>query len=173
MHAIANLPKKKKELYAAIELRYLCLHERREVRFRRIRDDRPTYYSQCVHCGNAGQAVSVLDGKRKTTGKPIPDFDYELEDKRRKAKSAEYSAVMLKLRKEFELLYPDYLQSAEWQEKRIPVMERANGKCEVCELNEATDVHHNTYDRLGEELPEDLSAVCSFCHNVLHGRIKL
>lgn len=173
MHAIANLSNKKKTLYAAIELRYLCTHEHREVRFRRIANGRPSYYRQCVHCGNAGQAVSARDAERKAAGTPIPDFDYELEDKRRNAKSAEYSAAMLELRKEFDLLYEDYLRSAEWQEKRIPVMERAKGKCEVCELNEATDVHHNTYDRLGAELPEDLNAVCSFCHNVLHGRIRL
>ncbi len=173
MHAIANLPKKKKALYAAIELRYLCTHERREVRFRRIADGRPSYYRQCVHCGNAGQAVSSRDAEKEAAGKPIPDFDYKLEEKRRKAKSAEYSAVMLELRKEFNSLYEDYLRSAEWQEKRSPVMEHAKGKCEVCESNEATDVHHNTYERLGAELPEDLSAVCNFCHNVLHGRIKL
>lgn len=113
------------------------------------------------------------DAESEATRKPIPDFDYELEEKRRKAKSAEYSAAMLELRKEFDLLYEDYLRSDEWQEKRIPILGRAKGKCEVCELNEATDVHHNTYERVGAELQEDLSAVCNFCHKVLHRRIKL
>lgn len=173
MHAIANLPKKKKALYAAIKLRYLCIHEHREVRFRRIADGRPSHYRQCVHCGNAGQAVSARDAEKEAAGKPLPNFDYELEDKHRKAKSAEYSTTILELRKEFDSLYEDYLRSTEWQEKRISVMERAKGKCEVCETNEATDIHHNTYDRLGAELPEDLNAVCNFCHKVLHGRIKL
>ncbi len=173
MNAIERLREKKKELHAEIERRFACEHQHRELRFRLTADNRPAYYRQCTNCGHAGQAVSARDAKREAAGKPIPDFDYEIEEKRRKGKSDEYSSVSLELKQEFRLMHEDYLCSNQWQQKRIQVLERAKGKCEVCELNDATDIHHNTYDRFGEEPLEDLEAVCDFCHKVLHGRIKL
>jgi hypothetical protein len=173
MNAIERLREKKKKLHAEIERRYACEHPSRELRFRLTVDKRPAYYRQCVVCGHAGQAVSAREAKRETAGKAISDFDYEAEEKRRKAKSDEYSFVSLELKQEFRLMYEDYLRSDQWKQKRTPVLERAKGKCEVCELNDATDIHHNTYDHFGEEPLKDLDAVCDFCHKVLHGRIKL
>lgn len=172
MHAIANLPEKKKALYADIEVRYRCLHERRELRLRQIADSRSAYYRQCVTCGHAGQAISAVNAEKQASGQPIPEFDYLLEQRRRSEKSNEYAAVRQILKSAFDALYPDYLRSQEWLAKRQPVMERANGVCEECRMNEATDIHHKTYDRVGAEPPEDLSAVCRLCHNCLHGRIE-
>jgi hypothetical protein len=173
MSAIENLREKKKRLHDAIERRYACEHQHRELRARLTADKRPSYYRQCVHCGHAGQAVSAQIAKKEAAGNSIPIFDYEAEEKRHKAKSDEYSYVSLQLNQEFRLLHEDYLRSAQWQEKRIQVLQRANGICEICELNEATDIHHNSYDHFGAEPLEDLDAVCTFCHKVLHGKIKL
>lgn len=173
MNAIENLREKKKKLHAAIERRYACEHQHRELRFRLIADNRPSYYRQCTYCGHAGQAISAREAKNEAAGRSIPDFDYEAEEKHRKAKSDEYSSVSVELNQEFRLLHEDYLRSVQWQQKRIQVLERANGKCEICELNDATDIHHNSYDSFGAEPLEDLNAVCDFCHKVLHGRIKL
>jgi hypothetical protein len=173
MNAIEKLREKKKKLHAEIERRYVCEHQRRGLRFRLAADNRPTYYRQCIKCGHAGQAVSAREAKKETAGKAIPDFDYEAEEKRRKTKCDEYSFVSLELKQEFRLMYEDYLRSDQWKQKRIQVLERAKGKCEVCKLSDATDIHHNTYDSFGEEPLGDLDAVCDFCHKVLHGRITL
>ena len=67
--------------------------------------------------------------------------------------------------------YGSYLKSAEWFHKRTLVLIRAEWICEVrwC-LNLAQDVHHLTYDRLGNEKLEDLKAVCRWHHTLIHGR---
>jgi hypothetical protein len=65
--------------------------------------------------------------------------------------------------------YALYLGSAEWAAKRQEVLARAREGhpfpvCESCAVNPATEVHHLSYGRLGNEPPEDLMAVCGTCH---------
>ena len=54
--------------------------------------------------------------------------------------------------------------SSRWQVLRAQAMLRARGICEVCGDRVATQVHHVTYERLGNERPNDLLALCSGCH---------
>jgi 5-methylcytosine-specific restriction endonuclease McrA len=61
-------------------------------------------------------------------------------------------------------------------ETRVAVLERANEHCEYCGCFIATgftvclELHHLTYDRAyGNELPEDLMALCRDCHAGKHG----
>src|SRR5262245_9907301 len=47
----------------------------------------------------------------------------------------------------------------------------ARGCCQVCGRKfpypfYGLEVHHNTYERLGNELPSDLIALCSGCHAI-------
>lgn len=58
----------------------------------------------------------------------------------------------------------DYMESAEWQLARAPVLKRAGGRCERCGRRARLDVHHKTYVRRGHELPTDLVALCRRCH---------
>lgn len=60
--------------------------------------------------------------------------------------------------------YQKYIMSDEWVEKRAGAIARAGGRCEVCRHARATQAHHLTYARLGDERPEDLQAVCVSCH---------
>jgi 5-methylcytosine-specific restriction endonuclease McrA len=64
--------------------------------------------------------------------------------------------------------YREYLASADWQVKRADAIERAGYRCEVCGLPWGLEVHHKTYERLGNELPEDLACLCWGCHRGLH-----
>lgn len=94
--------------------------------------------------------------------------------------------------------YEEYLRSDEWKRKRDAVMQRAMqsfmpaspvirrtvdryGRViksialehrPICEndgcSNEATDVHHLTYKRLGKEQLDDLQALCRKCHEQKH-----
>lgn len=43
------------------------------------------------------------------------------------------------------------------------VVVRANGCCEICGTRAALDFHRTTHERLGEETPGDVLAVCSRC----------
>ena len=63
--------------------------------------------------------------------------------------------------------YHRYILSDEsWADRRRLVMVRAGGLCERCHLQPAIDVHHLTYDSLGEEPLTDLQALCAGCHRV-------
>lgn len=69
--------------------------------------------------------------------------------------------------------YAAYLCSPEWGKLRRFVVERSLGLCERCRLNKLDHVHHLTYIRKYNELPEDLSAVCRGCHEFVHGRVGI
>lgn len=52
--------------------------------------------------------------------------------------------------------YADYLQSQEWRATRKVALERAGNRCQVCGYRGRNlDVHHNTYDNIGNERPEE------------------
>lgn len=63
--------------------------------------------------------------------------------------------------------YNDYLASDHWRGFRRMVLAREK-RCAVCKQR-ATVVHHKTYERIGHELYTDVEAMCSNCHDLLHG----
>lgn len=69
--------------------------------------------------------------------------------------------------------YLEYLNSKEWKNKKSKVINRAKAFCEGCgETNKPLEVHHLTYDRIGDELLTDLVAFCPDCHSKAHGKTK-
>lgn len=61
--------------------------------------------------------------------------------------------------------YEEYLKTPKWREKARLVLRRAGGRCEGCLLADATQVHHLTYERVGDEMLFDLVAICKPCHD--------
>ncbi|KAA3654980.1 MAG: hypothetical protein DWQ11_02920 [Proteobacteria bacterium] len=163
--------KVKQELAQAIEQRFQCEHDERQLRLRTIADGRRAYYRQCVRCGHAGNAVSARAALRDLAGNSQPPlFDDELEPKWRAKKHAAYVAAYTAARSEIKKEYGAYLRSVEWAQRRLLVLRRANWVCEICEYFDAKEVHHVTYERVGHERDADLMAVCPFCHGLLHER---
>ncbi len=68
--------------------------------------------------------------------------------------------------------YDAYLKTEHWQKMRTLALDRALQRCQVCNSPDALDVHHRTYDRLGHELPEDLTVLCGRCHTLFHKQAK-
>ena len=66
------------------------------------------------------------------------------------------------------VIYAEYIRSAAWREKRLAVILRCRGICERCGLWPVVNVHHLTYERLGDEPLSDLLGVCVRCHEELH-----
>lgn len=66
-------------------------------------------------------------------------------------------------------VYGAYLKSPEWRALRGQVLERAASRCEDCGEAVATQVHHLSYRRVGDEQPDDLRALCNRCHDRRHG----
>jgi len=70
-------------------------------------------------------------------------------------------------------LYKKYLQTEEWKTKADACKELANYKCNRCDNTTNLHAHHKTYDRVGEELQEDLECLCSECHDNEHNKPEL
>lgn len=70
--------------------------------------------------------------------------------------------------------YEAYLRSTAWRDFRRFMIGLVGGACEDCGVSEAEsmllvlDVHHETYDRLGAELPDDVAVLCRACHEARH-----
>jgi 5-methylcytosine-specific restriction endonuclease McrA len=60
--------------------------------------------------------------------------------------------------------YYNYINSRRWKIRRLQAIKKANYKCESCGKKCKLEVHHKTYDNLGNEPDEDLEALCRECH---------
>ena len=67
--------------------------------------------------------------------------------------------------------YLNYMRSAQWKEVRAAHLRSVDYKCEICYVAPASQVHHVTYARLGNESSFDLCAVCIGCHLKLHNLV--
>jgi len=112
-------------------------------------------------------------GSRNKSGSGNPPYNNLLARQWYAAKSCEYFAAYIKHQPDFEAEYQTYLQSEDWQLLREQVFSRSERKCEICSDNQAEEVHHTTYKRVGEEYISDLLAVCNLCHGLLHNKEPL
>lgn len=68
-----------------------------------------------------------------------------------------------------ELPYRKYLRTPEWRRTRAAALLRANHCCSLDVTHtEGLEVHHRTYERLGEELASDVIVLCRECHRLHH-----
>ncbi len=87
----------------------------------------------------------------------------------RKQLKADYFKSVLKLPFDnFEIAYGAYLNSSAWQIKRKQILGRDNYLCQFCKEEKATQVHHLSYDNLGNECEFELLSVCHSCHQIIH-----
>ena len=64
--------------------------------------------------------------------------------------------------------YQAYLKSPKWQATRKRLYRAYEYKCAMCGSPKNLNVHHITYENLGEEKDEDLTVLCQTCHSELH-----
>lgn len=58
-----------------------------------------------------------------------------------------------------------YIKSDKWKRKAKACYKRAKYRCQLCGTNNRQlQAHHNTYENLGNEKPEDLICLCDLCH---------
>ena len=136
-----------------------CSHERAELRRRTLRNGSVQFIKQCLDCGESvGQPVAHA----KVDGEPEP-FHEKDASKDKADREERYQAR----RREFFERYDEYLRSDAWKAKRARVLARDKRICQGCG-DTATQVHHLTYARVGDELLLDLTSVCGDCHARLH-----
>jgi hypothetical protein len=66
--------------------------------------------------------------------------------------------------------YRTYMASDAWLENpaRFEALRSAGFRCRICNVGSSKaplHAHHRTYERLGAELPDDLTALCARCHH--------
>lgn len=68
--------------------------------------------------------------------------------------------------------YPDYLLTRTWQDTRQIALQWYGFKCQHCDNDKRLHIHHETYERLGEELMDDLIVLCKDCHAEYHDELS-
>lgn len=68
----------------------------------------------------------------------------------------------------YKQLYHAYLQSDLWRRKRFSILLRDHHWCQGCAMVKATQVHHLSYDNVGQEEDDDLISLCKDCHELAH-----
>ncbi len=136
---------------------------------------------QCAQCGQAiGNAIrhDLLEVPFDS----LPEFDQEFRDlfwkrkqeireERIKNEQAKLESIELDRKAEKEsrrLFYEEYLQSEKWKAIRRLVIDRENGICQGCRKSRISEIHHATYDHLGDELLFELIGLCRDCHKKTH-----
>ena len=71
--------------------------------------------------------------------------------------------------------YRKYIRSKAWKQKAEEAKERVDNRCQFCNRSRdeiQLDAHHRTYERLGNELPEDITILCRDCHQLFEDNKK-
>lgn len=71
--------------------------------------------------------------------------------------------------------YRSYLYSPHWRKFRLKAIEHYGNVCSWCGANDEKikmNVHHISYDNLGNETFEDVILLCPTCHSKAHGKYK-
>ncbi|MGJ8560127.1 MAG: HNH endonuclease [Litorimonas sp.] len=144
-----------------------CTHEKTSFVMRTVSDGSKQYVEQCLKCGlQRGSARSQKD----IIVEPEP-WDESLApsyDRAKKKQLDEIFAKHLTIQKRktgrFSEKYVKHLSSEKWLKTRVKIFRRANNLCEGCLENPARDIHHLTYENLGDEFMFELIALCRPCH---------
>ena len=78
-------------------------------------------------------------------------------------RAEDYSDVPLYLR------YSSMQSDLRWNTRALAAKKRAGWRCQVCNKHKnqtILDAHHRTYERLGWELPSDITVLCRDCHEL-------
>lgn len=65
-----------------------------------------------------------------------------------------------------------YLKSDYWKMRRLQIIDARGYKCELCGSSNKLEVHHATYEHLGEERDDELFCLCRNCHEIIHSLIE-
>jgi|GEM_PF-2903918 len=72
--------------------------------------------------------------------------------------------------------YYAYIASEEWRQRAHAAKQRAGNRCQVCNRPSGEvmlNAHHRTYERLGNEHPDDITVLCRDCHELYERNRKI
>ena len=147
---------------------YFCKHGRYHLTKKPTSNGVIQFRNQCLDCGTSfGTAIAKAKVQYPDQ---VPAFDEDL-FKSKKLDEEKKRLAGIEARKEnFFREYDIYLKSPQWKYLRERVLKRENYMCQGCGFRKATEVHHTTYENVGDEFMFELLALCSACHNRIHKR---
>ena len=159
-----------REIFAEVARQQRCEHLRQGPHVALQSDGKPFYRIQCPDCGQ--KLSNQLPHSSVPNRERCPRWNEELYQRllhsRNAAIEQSREAAIARRKAEWRAVYNRYLASADWQSVRQRVLRRAHGTCEGCLEAPATEVHHQTYAHVGDELLFELVAICRPCHERLH-----
>lgn len=124
------------------------------------------YQYQCLACGAESGTVKASEAERLRL--PTSPWDDAIVKRWSDARHQVYVEQREDEKAEWFRKYSEYLKTPAWQAKRQKVLKRANGICEGCGEKPPVQVHHKTYEHVGDEFLWELAAVCMDCHERAH-----
>lgn len=67
--------------------------------------------------------------------------------------------------------YFAYIKSSQWRQRTRAYYALHGNACAVCADTKTVQLHHKTYERLGEEMDADLIPLCDAHHKAFHSTI--
>jgi len=136
----------------------LGVRDRRDV----VRLKSATRVASNARPGDPGDAILLCDS--------CTDLRLQLYSEEQRLRRLARQARAAQLRT---MPFAEYRMQPEWQARRTATLARAAYRCQVCAKHDTRlDVHHNTYDRYGDESAFDLVALCGGCHERFHGIVE-
>ena len=159
----------KQRAWEAHAEKYKCEHPSSKLCARVVKGGITQYVKQCQTCGAPlpGPIAKKVAFEMSGGVEPVP-FDEEIRKRWEGKKNRAAERIREKYSEKFWNEYSDYLATPEWDALRRGVLERANGKCEGCRSRPPEEVHHLSYEHVGDEFLFELVAVCKECHKRLH-----
>ena len=150
--------------------RFECAHEQTALRKRSIKGGQIQYVQQCLRCGDSrNQPLAKAKALQASGGVEPPPFDDTLREGWDERRDESAAAIKERFsRNAFFADYDQYLKSEAWAKRRSLVLKRARGVCEGCAEQNPTEVHHRSYEHVGNEFLFELVALCHSCHDRLH-----
>ena len=112
---------------------------------------------------------------RWTRAAYCPSCEQTKQNEYQKKYQEEYKLLENEMKKRKQLLidlknlpYNEYLKTDHWKSVRKDALKRSKYRCQLCNNNTSLQVHHRTYENLGNEHYGDLIALCQTCHEKHH-----
>jgi 5-methylcytosine-specific restriction endonuclease McrA len=116
----------------------------------------------CAQAGDQGDVTLLCDS--------CTELRLQLHNEEQRLRRLARQARIAQLRK---MTFAEYRVQREWQARRTATLARAGYRCQTCgDCDVRLDVHHNTYERYGDESIFDLVALCDRCHELFNGGVQ-
>jgi 5-methylcytosine-specific restriction endonuclease McrA len=120
---------------------------------------------EALRNSSVGEMVSTALLCRRCT-----ELRLQLHNEEQRLRKLAQQARTAQLRK---MPFAEYWVQSEWHARRTATLASAGYRCQTCgDSDVRLDVHHNTYERYGDESIFDLVALGDRCHALFHGIVE-